>query len=267
MAPYIWMPSVCLDIPHMFGFPPVCLDVCCTFTTQRKHALSDWGVHMPPYFWMPSVCLDYPHMFGCSLYVLMSHMFRHDPYVWALPCLDAHCIFGCHFVWTPPYVQMPPICLNTPYVGMPSVTWMHALYVWMTPYVWIPSYVRMTPCMFGWPHIFGHPPMFGCPIYLDNPYMFGCPPCLDTLLYVWMPPVFGYLPVCLGTPMFWCPVYVWKMFGCLLYIYNTKKAGFVKLRGVHIPPIHLDPHMFGCPLSVWKLPYIWTLPMFGCPYI
>ena len=88
---YVWMPSI-------FGHPPVCLDApiclealeylwillyvwmspctfgrwldaCCTYTTQRKHALSDWGgVLMPPYIWMPPillgcpVCLDTPHV-------------------------------------------------------------------------------------------------------------------------------------------------------------------------------------------------------------
>ena len=32
--PYVWMPPICLDTPHMFRCP-------CTYTTQRKHALSD----------------------------------------------------------------------------------------------------------------------------------------------------------------------------------------------------------------------------------
>ena len=68
-VPYVWMPPVFLDNPHMSGHPPVCLDASlyvwaspmfgclpcvdaplyvwrcldasCTYTTQRKHALSD----------------------------------------------------------------------------------------------------------------------------------------------------------------------------------------------------------------------------------
>ena len=170
--------------------------------------------------------------------------------------------------------------------------------------------------------------------------MFGCPPCLDTLLYilmspyVWTPPIcldapiylnaspvcldapfmdascifgcphmFGYSPVCLGTPMFrcplnmwtlpyfWTPPYVWKMFGCPLYIHNTKKACFVTLRGVHMPhtfgwppvclnapicvdtPLCLDatymfghPHMFGCPHMCSTAGNTFQpASMFGCP--
>ena len=64
MPPYVWMPSLCLDTPCMFGSPicldapPICLDV-----------------HM---FGWPPVCLNAPHMFG------------HLPV-----CLDAPCMFGC----------------------------------------------------------------------------------------------------------------------------------------------------------------------------
>ena len=55
-------------------------------------------------------------------------------------------------------------------------------------------------------------------------------------------------------------MYVLKMFGCLLYIYNTKKACFFRLSGVHMHPIHLDaPHIFGCP-CMFGDPH-----MFGCP--
>ena len=68
------------------------------------------------------------------------------------------------------------------------------------------------------------------------------------------------IPICLDAP---------HMFGCLLYIHNTKKACFVRLRGCLYAPIHLYapicldapcalgcPHMFGC-----------THCMFGCPHI
>ena len=70
------------------------------------------------------------------------------------------------------------------------------------------------------------------------------------------------------------------MFGCPLYIHNTKKACFVKLRGCPYAPIHLDaPCMFECPPvcldtpclyspQCLDAPYVWTpLCMVGCPHI
>ena len=113
--------------------------------------------------------------------------------------------------------------------------------------------------------------MFGCP------HLFGCIPCMfGCPHYVWI------LPCMFGHPYVWMPPYVWKMFGCLLYIYNTNKTCFVRLRGVHMLPIHLDapiclctPNMFRCPsyiwmhpLYVWMPPYVWIFPcMFGHPYV
>ena len=92
-------------------------------------------------------------------------------------------------------------------------------------------------------------PMFGCLLYVGHSHMFGCPPCLDALMYVW------------------------KMFGCMLYIYNTKKTCFVRLRGFPYAPYTFGwPHMFGSPLYLWTPTYIWTLSIcsdiphtFGCP--
>ena len=84
-------------------------------------------------------------------------------------------------------------------------------------------------------------------------------------LYGWMP-----------------PLYVWMMFGCQLYIYNTKKAGFVKLRECPYAPICLDAPLYVCmslvcldapyvwmnPLYVWIPPYVWMAAcMFGCPHM
>ena len=68
-------------------------------------------------------------------------------------------------------------------------------------------------------------------------------------------------PCMFGHPhMFGCPLYVLMMFGCPLYICKTKKACFVRLRGVSICPNTFGcPHMFGWP------PYVWTPHMFGCP--
>ena len=86
MPPYGWIPPyiwalLCLDAPCMFGHPHMfgcpcmfgrCLDAHCTYTTQRKHALSRLrGCPYAPYIWMPPVCLDtpicldVPHTFGC----------------------------------------------------------------------------------------------------------------------------------------------------------------------------------------------------------
>ena len=121
---------------------------------------------------------------------------------------------------------------------------------------------RNAPCMFGHPH------MFGCPTYV------WMPPCLDT------PHVHLDAPVCFDDV--WMP----------LYIHNTKKACFVRLKGCPHAPIHLDspicldaPCMFGCALYVWMAPicldtptYVWMPPVcldiphmighphvFGCP--
>ena len=87
-----------------------------------------------------------------------------------------------------------------------------SLYVWMPPYIWTPLYVWTSSCIFGCPHMFGHSQYVWMPlIYLDAP-----PVSLDTL-YVWMPHMFGYSLVCLGTPMFGCPLNMGghsHMFGC-----------------------------------------------------
>ena len=100
----------------------------------------------------------------------------------------------------------------------------------------------------------------------------GMPPvCLDTP-YVWMLHMFGHLSTYFG-----CPLYVLIMFGCLLYIDNTKKVCFIRLRGcpyapyiwsplyVWTPPVCSDglhmfghpPHMFGCPCMFGYPPYVW----------
>ena len=173
------------------------------------------------------------------------------------------------------YVQGASKHMGHPYVWIPPEC------VWTLPYVWMPPYV--------WK-------MFGCPLYIHNtkkacfvtlrecpyapyiwmPHMFGCPNMFGYPLYVWMPPMFGcYLyvwapPVCLDAHMFGHSLYVWIMFGCPLYIYNTKKACFVTLRECPYAPIHLDaPCMIGCPscldtpIGLNTLLYVWV--MFGCP--
>ena len=76
------------------------------------------------------------------------------------------------------------------------------------------------------------PHMFGCPLYIHNNESMlcqtkGCPyaPIHLDAPYVWMPHVFGWLPVCLDAP--------------------------------HMSPSMFGhPHMFGCPLYVWTPPYV-----------
>ena len=114
------------------------------------------------------------------------------------------------------------------------------------PYVWMPpehtQHKESMLCQSKGVSICPH--TFGCPsVCLDAPI------CLDGPLYVWMP----HMPSCmLGHP---------HMFGCPLYMHNTKKACFVRVRGCPYAPIHLD-----APLYVWMPPYVWMAPcMFGCP--
>ena len=191
--------------------------------------------------------------------------------------------------YAPPYVWMPPV--HTQHKeSMPCQTkglsicpmFGYSLYVGMPPVCLDVPYLWMTPCTFGCPQCL--PVCLDIPIGLDAPY-------------VWMP------LVCLDTPIGLDVPHVWMMFGCPLYIHNTKKACFVILRGCQYAPMHLDasicldappvclntpicldgpcmfgwpicldiPCMFGCP-HIWTTPicldahlYVWTSPMFGCP--
>ena len=90
----------------------------------------------------------------------------------------------------------------------------------------------------------------------NAPCMFGHPHMFESPLYAWTS------PICLDAPR-----YVLMMFGCPLYIHNTKKACFVRLRGCPYAPIHLDaPCMFGCSLYVQMAPICLDTPhIFGCP--
>ena len=120
--------------------------------------------------------------------------------------------------------------------------------------------------------------------------MFGCPPvCLD-VPSVWTP------PVCFGTLLFGCTLYVWTPPVCLDDVWmptvhtNHKESMLCHTKGVSIcthtlgcplyismppyvwiPPVCVQAsHMFGPPLYVWMPPvclntlmYVWV--MFGCP--
>ena len=154
------------------------------------------------------------------------HMFYDTPtYVWMLPV--------CYIdVWMPPVHTQHKESMLCQAKGVsicPNTFGCH-------PYVWIPPVCLDGPICLNTPHI--------C---LDASCMFGYPP------YVWTSHMFG------------CCLYVWMMFGCLLYMYNTKKACFVRLRGVHMPPIHLyTPICLDAHLYVWMPPYVWTPScMFG----
>ena len=123
--------------------------------------------------------------------------------------------------------RSPMICLDAPCI-------------FGHPYVWTPS------CMFGCPHI------FGClPVCLGTPYawILDALVCLDTPLCLDASHIFGCPPVCLDDV--WMP----------LYIHNTKKACFVRLRGCLYALIHLDaPYVWMHSLYVWMPPYVWIPP-------
>ena len=201
-------------------------------------------------------------MFGCLVCL-------DDPYVWmyltvcldAPICLDAPCMFGY-----PLYVWMPHVCLDD--VWMPAVHIQHkesmlcqSKGVSICPHTFVCPICLDAPCMLGSPICLDTTYMFGCtPCMFGHPNMFGCfPVCLDATICLDVP------TVCLGIPYVWMPPWICcghsHVFGCLLYIYNSKKAFFVRLMGCHI-----------CTPHIWMPPYVWmppvcldTLHMFGCP--
>ena len=176
--------------------------------------------------------IDYTKkMFGCPLYILNTKkacFVRLMGYPYALIHLDAPCMFDAPCVWMLLMFGWLPVSLDAP-ICLP--VWLDTPIHFGAPYVWMPH------------------------VCLDAPI------CLDD---VWMPPVQTQHKeslLCQTRGVHMHP-YIWMA----LYINNTNKACFVRLRGVHMPPIHLDnpcmfrcchmfghPHMFGCPC------------MFGCP--
>ena len=253
MLPYVWIPPVCLDAPHMFGHTP-CMFGC------------------PLHVCTPPIWLDAPSMFGSPLYVLIMfgcplHIHNtkkecfvtlrdvHMPHTfWCPICLDGP-LYDCMphmFGWTPVCLNNL-ICLDTP-VCLDNV--------------WIPPYIHNTKiaCFFTLRECPYAPIHLDAPICLDTPCMFGC------TTYVWTPScMFGHHPyvcmppVCLETPyMFGNPLYIWMMFGCPLYIHNTKRV-LCYTKGCPYAPYTWMPHMFGCP-HVWMVPCMFECPhMFGCP--
>ena len=252
--PYVCMPPICLDTPAYVLISPVCLDI--------------------PYVWMAHILRMCPYAPNTFVH---PHMFGHPPYVWMPPVHTQH--KESMFCQTEGVSIYPHIfgCPNM--FGCPLFVWMHPLYVWMAPYVWMPPiyldallYVWMSsyldtpisldapvcldaPICLDIPHMFGCPNMFGCPPVCLDVLIFGHPHIFGYPLYVWMLPLFGH------------PPYVWMMYGCHLYIHNTKKACFVTLRSVHMP------HTFGCPICLDTPLYVWMPPcldgpcMFECPHM
>ena len=175
----------------------------------------------------------HPHMFGCPLYVLM--MFGCPLYIHNT---KRACFVRLRGVHMPQYIWMCPMCLDAPCLfGCPPICLDGPICLDTSTYVSTPT------CMFGQPQC------------LDASHIFGCTSvCFDA-------------PICLDAP-----VYAWKMFGCLLYIYNTKKPCFFRVRGCpYAPhtfgypicldaPVCLDTPMFGCPSYFWMPPYIWWHP-------
>ena len=153
----------------------------------------------------------------------------------------------------PLYVCMLLICLDGPYMfGCP-------LYVWTPPICLNAPYVWTTPICLDAPKCLHTPTCLDSPVCLDAPCIFGHPLCLDTSHMFGCPHMFGH------------PLYVWMIFGCPLYIHNTKKVCY-QTKGVFICP-----HTFGCPLYVWiplhldtpcmsgHLSYIWMSPYVWMP--
>ena len=104
-------------------------------------------------------------------------------------------------------------------------------------------FARLGGCPYALIHL-AAPICLNASLYVGiSPCMFGCSPYVS--LYVWTPP-YVWMPLYVRVPPVWMPPvcldtpYVWMIFGCPLYIHNTKKGCFVRLRGCPYAPIHLD---------------------------
>ena len=134
---------------------------------------------------MLPACLDTPiwlyalHMFGCPIcldtptYVWMPPVCFDD--VWMPPVHTQHkesMLCQTKEVSICPHTFVCPICLDAPcMLGFPH------MFEWSPVYLDAHLYVQMPTCMFGHPHMLGHPP-----VCLDAPYIWMHP------LYIWMPP-------------------------------------------------------------------------------
>ena len=102
-------------------YAPICLDVACTYTTQRKHCYVRLrGCPYAPYIWMPSYVWMPCCMLGCPSYVWIPPVCLDGLlYVWMLPiclpvCLDTPICLDAPVCLGTPYVWDAPGCLDTP---------------------------------------------------------------------------------------------------------------------------------------------------------
>ena len=147
-------------------------------------------------------------------------------------------MFGCPlYTWTPPYVQMLPMCLND--VWMPPVHTQHK-----------ESMLCQTKGVSVYPHT------FGCPLFIWIPLV-----CLDATICLDAPPVCLHTPICLDGPLcVWMPPYIWTPPHVWMptFMFGHCHVG-TSLYGWMPPQVWTSPCMFGCPPYVW-LPHC----MFGC---
>ena len=219
----------------------------------------------PLYVWTSPLCLDAP------LYVLMIFWMPpvHTQHKESMLCqtkgvsICPHTFGYPHMFGCPLYVQMAPICLDTP------------TYVWMPLYLWISPICLDTPICLDAPHV--------C---LDDVWMPGvhiqhkesmlcqtkgvsiCPHTFECPLYIWMSLVYFNAPICLGHhPYFWIPPLCFNvpymfghshMFGCPPVCLNAPICLDAHLY-VWMSP-YVPPYMFGCPCMFGHPLYVWMLP-------
>ena len=194
---------------------------------QCRLILSVWRCRVSIY--LKSDCPLYIHNTKKACFVRLRNV--HIPHT-----------FGC-----PPVCWMPPICMDAPHV-------------WMVPICL--DAPHMPPCMFGHPICLDVPVCLGAPCF-DGPVCLDTPIDLDAPTYVddvWMLPVHiqhKESMLCQTKGVSICP----HTFGCPLYINNTKKACFVRLRVLVTPLYGWMPHMFGHPHMFGCSPYVWLPPV------
>ena len=184
-ASYFWMSPILRGsyVPihlytHMFGWPPLCLDV-------------------SPYVWTSPICLGCHLVCLDALICLDVPVYLHTLMFGCLPvclyhplCLGASCMYGHPYMFgCLPYIWMPPVCLGD---------------VWM-----LPVYTQHKEAYFVRLRGVHIPHTFEFPIHLDVPLYIWMPPYnLMQPLYVWMPPYVWMPHVHLDTPLFGCILYV-----------------------------------------------------------
>ena len=150
-----------LDTPCMFGHP-ICLDAPCMF----GH---------------PSCMFGYPHMFGDP--TCLDAPSKHTGDMQTCGASKSMRAYGHPLSLTKDAFFV--LCMDRGISKHMGHTCSHACldvpYVWTPQYVWIPPVCLDTPCMFGYPICLDNPMLW-------YPCMFGQPHILTYLLYVWMPP-------------------------------------------------------------------------------